>query len=242
MNIKTISLLLFFSLIPLLNNTSLAAKNKLGIYAGFNYFDKIQKPKYIPVTDETGSAGKDIFDNDGNSFQIGIMYIFRSRFGFNMQYQTKRKCEFHYPCSDTPFVYGPNTNWTRSIVSNWSVGFNIYFWKIQKLKLYTGIDINYSKIEGYTRTGHIHPTTHKLLYIFPIDGYYYWGSMKITNPSISLGIQTDIFKRFSMNLMVKYYSGKIDEWKGGDSPNIYVNNQRLSGIYYLMNFIFLIKQ
>ncbi len=150
----------------------------------------------------------------------------------------KRTCEFDYPKTFTPYVYGPNTYWIKSHSSSWNFGVSADFVKFHKFSLNAGVGISHTKIEGFFRDGFVHPTSHKLIYISPEEGYSSCGSKKIYHPLFTLGVDYNIFKKFTIGTAVKYSSGEIKQWKWGGDYNKHLFDQQLYGMYYMVNLVY----
>jgi len=213
-----------------------AKSNHFGIEFGGNYFRKTDRVGFKVYKGDRYLPGKYCLDNDGFSYQMGVVYYLNERFSVTFKYRTPRKCEYHYPSTPTPFVYGPNTYWTRTEASSWITSFRVHFKDFLFFKPYVGFGIDFFKVKAGIRDGHIHPETGEILYIYPEDGYRYIGSKNVIGLMIPVGVTVPILERVLIDFGLNYTFMKIKDWGTKDDR---ADNQNLSGFYIYLNLVIL---
>lgn len=219
------------------SNTVFAQNKHLGFQLGTNYFRKTERIGFKVYNNNQNTEGKYCFDNDGFSYQLGIIYYLNECFSVMIKYRTPRKCSYHYPATLTPFVYGPNTYWTKTEASSWIAASCFHFKKLLFSKPFAGLGIDYYKIKAYNRTGHIHPETGKILYIFPDSNYDYLGKNNSIGFLLMIGTSVSLSEKVILDFGGNYSFTKIKNWcREYDRAN----NQNMSGFYLNMNLMLLI--
>jgi len=226
MRLKLLKWIIFYFVFNLSLVT--AKSNHFGIEFGGNCFRKTERVGF--------KGGKYCLDNDGFSYQLGVVYYLNERFSVTFKYRTPRKCEYHYPSTPTPFVYGPNTYWTRTEASSWITSFRVHFKDFLFFKPYVGFGIDFFKVKAGIRDGHIHPETGEILYIYPEDGYRYIGSKNVIGLMIPVGVTVPILERVLIDFGLNYTFMKIKDWGTKDDR---ADNQNLSGFYIYLNLAIL---
>lgn len=216
----------------------ISAVNKhFGIQLGANYFRKAERIGYKIYKNNQDTEGKFVFDNDGYSYQLGIVYFFNDYLSILAQYRAPRKSSYHYPATWTPFVYGVNTYWTKTEASSWIATCRFHFKKVLFIKPYAGLGIDYYKIKAYNRAGHIDPNTGEILYIFPENNYEYLGCKNIIGFLLPLGITVSLSEKAMLDFSGNYTFIKLKNW--GEKYDR-ADNQNMSGFYLNLNLVFLI--
>jgi len=213
-----------------------ARSNHFGIEFGGNYFRKTDRVGFKVYKGDRYLPGKYCLDNDGFSYQLGVVYYLNERFSIMFKYRTPRKCEYHYPSAPTPDVWGPNTYWTRTEASSWIASFRVHFEDFLFFKPYVGFGIDFFKVKAGIREGHIRQTG-EILYIYPEDGYRYIGSKNVIGLMIPLGVTVPILERVLIDFGLNYTFMKIKDWGTKDDR---ADNQNLSGFYIYFDLVILV--
>ena len=217
---------------------SFAFIDNFGIYVGGNYFFKEQELEYVGYAQDY-STGKLFFDHDGFSAQTGLTISLTPKIRFIFDYRFPRDSDYSYYYAQPPVVYGPNSYWLKTSVSDYSLGVQ-YFLIKKSVGFFAGGKFNHTIIDASYRYGYVHSRTGEIQAIFPPDHYTDLGRMEIDAFSLSLGVEKNLCSHLSLMFMLERYFGAFDQWEGTISPET-ANTQRLDGFYFMINLIGWIK-
>ena len=223
---------LFFLGLFLATNALFANTIYLGVFAGGNYFAKTERPGFKLYNNNPYGYGAYIVDDNGFSAHAGLRISIGERWSIEATYRFPRFSSYVYAATITPYVYGPNTYFTESMSTSWTLAAKFYLDKVNKFSPFLGFGLDLARVEAYHTVGFIHPETFIISYIYPED---HLGVRHALGVFVPFGTDFSITDHFLLNASINYTLMQIPVW-GDDFPM--ADDQNLSGFYFNVNLVY----